>query len=53
MLMCAFCRDEREKDKKSKLDLCRQIETAEGAFQQTSKKEVDRAVAEFDTVVCH
>ena len=53
MLMCAFCRDKRDKEEKSKLDLLGQIEAAEGTFQQTSKKKVDSAVAEFDTLVCH
>ena len=52
MLMCAFCRDKRDKDAKSKLDLLGQIEAAERTLQQTSRDKVDSAVAEFDTVVC-
>ena len=51
--MCAFCRDKRDKDEKSKLDLLGQIEAAERALQQRSRDKVDSAVAEFDAVVCH
>ena len=53
MLMCAFCRDKRDKDAKSKLDLLGKIETAERTLQQTSRDKVDSAVDEFDTAVCH
>ena len=53
MLMCAFCRDKRDKEEKSKLDLLGKIETAEGTFQQTSEEKVHSAVAKFHTLVCH